>query len=68
MSQVWQGLADHDPDVDAIYRLTQRRRNFDFTARGAPLALPVGTFCPYNAQARPNTDQTRKYSYRTRPL
>ena len=22
---VWQSLADHDPDVDAIYRLTQRQ-------------------------------------------
>jgi hypothetical protein len=45
---VWQGLADGDPDVDAIYRLTSdvpctfRRRD--------PVVLGAGTLSPYNSQ------------------
>ena len=45
---VWQGLADGDPDVDAVYRLTSdepctfRRR--------APVVLGAGTLSPYNSQ------------------
>lgn len=45
---VWQGLADLDPDVDAIYRLIfdkpvrfQRKRS---------VILPPGKFCPFNSQ------------------
>ena len=45
---VWQGLADGDPDVDAIYRVTcnlpccfQKR---------APIVLDSGTLCPFNSQ------------------
>jgi len=55
---VWQSLADHDPDVDALYRLTKRQIHFDFigptaAAAGQPfaVALPKGVLCPYNAQA-----------------
>jgi hypothetical protein len=45
---VWQGLADGDPDVDAIYRLvsdvpcTFEKRN--------PVVLEQGTLCPFNSQ------------------
>uniref|UniRef100_A0A7S1INI2 Glycosyl transferase CAP10 domain-containing protein n=1 Tax=Eutreptiella gymnastica TaxID=73025 RepID=A0A7S1INI2_9EUGL len=46
---VHQSLANHDPDYDAIYRLT-RPLPVTFTP-GPPVALPPGTFCPYNAQA-----------------
>jgi hypothetical protein len=45
---VWQGLADGDPDVDAIYRLTNNRPcNF---AERSPLVLDEGTLCPFNSQ------------------
>lgn len=45
---VWQGLADGDPDVDAIYRLTDNEPcRFD---RRAPLVLAPGTLCPFNSQ------------------
>lgn len=54
---VIQYLANHDPDVDAIYRLTQPLP-LDFPVRGhTPLVMPdrnaLGkqVFCPYNAQA-----------------
>jgi hypothetical protein len=45
---VWQGLADGDPDVDAVYRLTVgtacRFRERD------PIVLAPGTLCPFNSQ------------------
>jgi len=45
---VWQGLADLDPDVDAIYRLTS---NEPVTFRKAsPVVLAEGTWCPFNSQ------------------
>ena len=45
---VWQGLADGDPDVDAIYRLTCNLPcTFD---EREPLVLGAGTLCPYNSQ------------------
>jgi hypothetical protein len=45
-----QFLADQDPDVDAIYRLTNNRSiSFD---RSAPAVyLPPGTWSPFNSQA-----------------
>lgn len=50
---VQQGLADGDPDMDAIFRLTRkpadRRIDFSF-AQAPPVALPFGSFGPYNAQ------------------
>ena len=47
---VRQYLAQLDPDVDAIYRLTDKLPfYFPRTRRG--YSLPVGTFVPYNAQA-----------------
>jgi hypothetical protein len=45
---VWQGLADGDPDVDAIYRLTDNRPCY-FRERD-PLVLGRGTFAPFNSQ------------------
>jgi hypothetical protein len=45
---VWQGLADLDPDVDAIYRLTSNKEvTFD---KGSPVVLGKGTWCPFNSQ------------------
>jgi hypothetical protein len=45
---VWQFLADEDPDVDAIYRLTNNTPIY-FNWRG-PLVLDQGTCCPFNSQ------------------
>ncbi|QPH38356.1 STELLO glycosyltransferase family protein [Pedobacter endophyticus] len=45
---VWQGLADEDPDVDAIYRLTSDEPCY-FNKR-KPVVLSKGTLCPYNSQ------------------
>ena len=45
---IWQGLADEDPDVDAIYRMTVGAPcRFD---RKDPVVLNAGTFCPFNSQ------------------
>ena len=45
---VWQALADGDPDVDAIYRLTS---NVPCVFRQrAPVVLGAGTICPFNSQ------------------
>jgi hypothetical protein len=45
---VWQGLADGDPDVDALYRLTHREP-VSFAAR-APVSLAEGVLSPFNSQ------------------
>ncbi|MEM8827723.1 MAG: STELLO glycosyltransferase family protein [Cyanobacteria bacterium P01_G01_bin.19] len=45
---VWQGLADGDPDVDAIYRLVSNTPCF-FEDR-QPVVLSQGTLCPFNSQ------------------
>lgn len=45
---MWQGLADEDPDVDAIWRLV-----FDDTVYfddKEPVVLDVGTIAPFNSQ------------------
>ncbi|NEQ35512.1 MAG: DUF288 domain-containing protein [Okeania sp. SIO3I5] len=47
--QVWQGLADGDPDVDAIYRLTNNTPCY-FHNRGS-LVLNSKTITPFNSQA-----------------
>jgi len=45
---IQQGLADENPDVDAIYRLALPLPfNFDKSLR---VALSAGTWCPYNSQ------------------
>jgi len=46
---VIQSLANHDPDMDAIWRLTRKLPlNFD---GGKRVVLPPGTYSSYNAQA-----------------
>ncbi len=46
---VQQDLADGEPDVDAIWRLTM---NSDVTFSAGPsVALPAGTWCPFNSQS-----------------
>jgi hypothetical protein len=45
---IWQGLADEDPDVDAIYRLTSDDPCY-FNDR-KPVVLGKGTICPFNTQ------------------
>ena len=47
---VWQSLADNDPDVDAIYRMTQNLP-VNFMRSDTVLAVPPGLFMPWNAQA-----------------
>lgn len=52
---VIQSLANHDPDVDAIYRLSTLPLPFDFKGKvGDGLtALPYkDLLCPFNAQVR----------------
>ena len=45
---VWQGLADEDPDVDAIYRLTINKPCY--FSKHAPIVLGKGTLSPFNSQ------------------
>jgi len=45
---VWQYLADEDPDVDAIYRLTNNKPVY-FKKR-KNIVLAKGTFSPFNSQ------------------
>lgn len=45
---VWQGLADGDPDVDAIYRLTSNAPCY--FAKRNPVVLAEGTASPINSQ------------------
>ncbi len=45
---VWQGLADGNPDVDALYRLTGGKE-FIFKKR-PPLVLSSGVISPFNSQ------------------
>ncbi|MGA1374869.1 MAG: STELLO glycosyltransferase family protein, partial [Flavobacteriales bacterium] len=45
---VWQGLADEDPDVDAIYRLVSDEPCY-FEKR-KPIVLKPGSLCPFNSQ------------------
>lgn len=46
---IQQGLADGDPDVDAIYRLTGDLP-LQFERPAHPLALGPGSWCPINSQ------------------
>jgi hypothetical protein len=45
---VWQGLVDNEPDVDAIYRLTNNSK-CTFSNR-EPVVLEKGTIAPFNSQ------------------
>ncbi|MBX9704395.1 MAG: STELLO glycosyltransferase family protein, partial [Silvanigrellaceae bacterium] len=46
---VQQGVVDRDPDVDAIFRLTQPQEVY-FEKKETPLALAPKTFAPFNSQ------------------
>jgi hypothetical protein len=46
---IWQGLADNDPDVDAIYRLVLGGEIIKFQDK-APVFLGQGSYCPFNSQ------------------
>ncbi|KAF9926146.1 hypothetical protein BGZ67_008252, partial [Mortierella alpina] len=49
---IQQGLADLDPDVDAIFRLTQGQelKHAKFCRKSPSIRLSPGTFCPFNSQ------------------
>lgn len=44
---IQQGLANNDPDVDAIYRLTLPL-GVSFDINAFPVVLPEQAYCPYN--------------------
>lgn len=46
---IQQALANREPDVDAIYRLVIDKK-INFNINTEPIALPRGTFCPFNSQ------------------
>eukprot|EP01068_Selenidium_serpulae_P016246 Selendium_serpulae@DN6279_c0_g1_i1.p1 len=49
---IYQAVAQGDPDVDAIFRLTERPVNFDFKEKpDAVIVVPPHLFTPTNAQA-----------------
>ena len=54
---IWQGLVNHDPDVDAIYRLTNNKKII-FSPN--LFALDKGVFCPFNSQ---NTFWFKEYFF-----
>jgi len=45
---IWQALADEDPDVDAVYRLTSDLPCYFNEIE--PVVLDKGTICPFNTQ------------------
>lgn len=45
---VQQGLADGNPDVDAVYRLVHNEKDIQF--RNGEVALKKGSWCPFNSQ------------------
>ena len=45
---IWQGLADIEPDVDAIFRLTKEKQII-FNKK-SPIVLDKKTYCPINSQ------------------
>ncbi|KAF9375959.1 hypothetical protein CPC16_000440 [Podila verticillata] len=49
---IQQGLADLDPDVDAIFRLTRQQelKRIKFCQESPSIRLAPGTFCPFNSQ------------------
>jgi len=55
---IWQGLADEEPDVDAIYRLVFNK-SFKFN-NNTPFCLPRNSYCPINSQ---NTLWSRELFY-----
>lgn len=48
---IFQSLADHQPDVDGIYRLTRKTPFYFDSGFQRIIQVPVGYFTPFNAQA-----------------
>lgn len=48
---VLQAVADGDPDVDAVYRLTAPDTSDVMFDHAPPLIIPAGTWTPFNSQA-----------------
>ena len=48
---VQQGLANIDPDVDAVFRMTRSQRRIIWDDTKWPVYPPAGVLTPYNAQA-----------------
>ena len=48
---ILQAVADGDPDVDAIYRLTSSDTSEISFSHRMPLAIPRGSWSPFNSQA-----------------
>lgn len=48
---VMQAVADGDPDVDAVYRLSASDRSDITFDQAEPLVLPAGAWTPFNSQA-----------------
>mmetsp|Transcript_38878 Transcript_38878/g.101716 ORF Transcript_38878/g.101716 Transcript_38878/m.101716 type:complete len:219 (-) Transcript_38878:515-1171(-) len=48
---IWQSLADNDPDVDAVLRMTQNLPMQFASEDDRAVVVPRGVFSPYNAQA-----------------
>lgn len=46
---IWQGLVNGDPDVDAIFRLTNGNR-LNFSEKQSKFVLNNGVYCPFNSQ------------------
>lgn len=46
---IWQGLADEDPDVDAIYRMTYNNKPCIFSPK-EPIVLLKNSISPFNSQ------------------
>jgi hypothetical protein len=48
---ILQAVADGDPDVDAVYRLTAQDSSDIAFERACPLVIPHGAWTPFNSQA-----------------
>src|SRR5205823_7073487 len=46
--KIMQGLADENPDVDAVYRMTQKLPVI--FEKNSPIVLAEGSWCPFNSQ------------------
>jgi hypothetical protein len=60
---IWQGLADLDPDVDAIFRLVFGSPEIKFKPSAGPVVLSTGTYCPFNSQNTIWAEEAFPYMY-----
>ena len=58
---VWQGMADSDPDLDAIFRLLFKKE-IKFN-NNEPISLPQGCYSPFNSQNTLWPNQMIPYAY-----